>query len=69
MPIAYGWCYCKEKHSDVRSCPGPVKPDQAGKTCTCEHCGSKYRQGDAKCETVLCNKCNGKRLQVGLPAR
>ncbi len=69
MPIAYGWCYCKETHSDVRACPGPLKPDSGGKSSSCEYCGSRSRKDAAKCETMLCNKCNGKRLQVGIPAR
>ena len=62
MPVASGWCHCRENHSDTRPCPGPLKQERDGKGAGCSYCGTKYPKGSPQCRTVICNQCNGKRL-------
>ncbi len=62
MPVASGWCHCRENHPDTRSCPGPLKQELDGKGASCSYCGTKHPKGAAQCRTVICNQCNGKRL-------
>ena len=62
MPIASGWCYCKESHQDVGPCPGPLAVDHGGRTKSCQHCGTRYKLDGTECHTKICQRCHGKRM-------